>query len=77
MATNLRFDRNSIRQITRDYKELKNMYQLLDDGYIDDVARGMETWMEELKALKAKRRKQTPEREHNEKDRHHNQYLQM
>ena len=58
MATKLKFDRNSIRQITRDYKELKNMYQLLDDGYIDDVARGMETWMEELKALKEKRRKQ-------------------
>jgi len=60
MTTKLKFDRNSIRQITRDYKELKNMYQLLDDGYIDDVARGMETWMEELKALKAKRLKQTP-----------------
>ena len=77
MTTKLKFDRNSIRQITRDYKELKNMYLLLDEGYIDDVARGMETWMEELKALKAKRRKQTPERENNEKDRHHNQYLQM
>ena len=61
MTTKLKFDRNSIRQITRDYKELKNMYQLLDDGYIDDVARGMEHWMEELKALKAKRRKQTPD----------------
>ncbi|NBK26182.1 MAG: hypothetical protein EOM68_29720 [Spirochaetia bacterium] len=58
MTMKLRFDRNSVRQITRDYKELKNMYQLLDDGYIDDVARGMETWMEELKTLKAKRRKQ-------------------
>lgn len=59
MTMKLRFDRNSVRQITRDYKELKNMYQLLDDGYIDDVARGMEHWMEELKALKEKRQKQT------------------
>ena len=61
MATNLRFDRNSIRQITRDYKELNYMLFLMDAGYLDDVTNCMKYWMEELKALKAKRRKQTPD----------------
>ena len=32
MATNLRFDRNSIRQITRDYQELNYMLFLMDAG---------------------------------------------
>ena len=60
MATNLRFDRNSIRQITRDYRELNYMLFLMDAGYLDDVTNCMKNWRKELKALKAKRLKQTP-----------------
>lgn len=58
MATKLRFDRNSIRQITRDLIYLRSMKNLLEKGFLAELEENLDGWIGELKALKEKRRKQ-------------------
>lgn len=58
MTTSLRFDRNSIRQITRDLIYLRNMKNLLEKGFLAELEENLDGWIGELKALKEKRRKQ-------------------
>lgn len=57
MTTSLRFDRNSARQIDRDLVYLRNMKNLLDKGFLAELAENMNCWIYELTSLKDSRDK--------------------
>ena len=57
MTTSLRFDRNSVRQIDRDLVYLRNMKNLLDKGFLAELAENMNCWIYELTSLKDSRDK--------------------
>ena len=57
MTTSLRFNRNSARQIDRDLVYLRNMKNLLEKGFLAELAENMNCWICELTELKDSRDK--------------------